>query len=311
MSDDWHGRRRIPSLNWLRVFEAAARTGSFARAAEILNMSPPAVSQQVRALEGHLGTALFNRGPRNVSLTDVGRAFLPTVQSSLWAMETSAEALFGDRRRASLTVHANMLLANGWLAPRLGRFRAENPDIAITLVTAVRDEDYLYQAADLRILFTAGSGRIREDAAQGGDRLFGERLYPVALPEIAAQVGDDGNGLLAWPLVEVAGHQASWLRYLESIGLDAIGLRPFLVCDSTVLAFSLAAGGGLVALARSPASDSLEGRFGLVPCCPGTAVPGYDHYRLIHPGASVLSAAGRRFRDWLLAESAAMEKAAV
>ena len=80
--------RRIPSLNWLRVFEAAARAGSFARAAETLNISPPAVGQQIRALEDHLGRALFERGPQSVMLTEAGRAYLPA----------GAQALHGDRK---------------------------------------------------------------------------------------------------------------------------------------------------------------------------------------------------------------------
>jgi DNA-binding transcriptional LysR family regulator len=68
--------RRVTSLNWIRVFEAAARTSSFVRAAERLAMSPPAVSQQIRALEDHLGLQLFKRAAAGVTLTDDGRALL-------------------------------------------------------------------------------------------------------------------------------------------------------------------------------------------------------------------------------------------
>ena len=68
--------RRVTSLNWIRVFEAAARTRSFARAAERLAMSPPTVSQQIRALEDHLGLRLFKRASAGVTLTDDGRALL-------------------------------------------------------------------------------------------------------------------------------------------------------------------------------------------------------------------------------------------
>jgi len=80
-------RRSIPSLNWLRVFEAAARGESFARAAELLNMSTSAVSQQIKALETHFGTALFKRGPKHVELTDAAHAFLPVVRQSLSTVE--------------------------------------------------------------------------------------------------------------------------------------------------------------------------------------------------------------------------------
>ena len=73
----------IPSLNWLRVFEAAARMENFARAAELLDMSTSGVSQQIKALESHFGEQLFERGARNVKLTDAGHAFLPAVRQAL------------------------------------------------------------------------------------------------------------------------------------------------------------------------------------------------------------------------------------
>ena len=88
--------RHIPSLNWLRVFEAAARAGSFAGAAETLNMSPPAVGQQIRALENHVGRALFERGPQSVMLTEAGRAYLPAGAQALHGIESTTADLFGE-----------------------------------------------------------------------------------------------------------------------------------------------------------------------------------------------------------------------
>ena len=84
----------VPSLNWLRVFEAAARFQSFARAAEELNMSAAAVSQQVRALEDRVGAPLFTRAAHSVALTDLGRAYLPIVQQSLLTLQNATEGLF-------------------------------------------------------------------------------------------------------------------------------------------------------------------------------------------------------------------------
>ena len=78
---------RVASLNWLRVFEAAVRSESLARAAVPLNMSPAAMSQQVRALEEHLGRALFQRGAQSVMLTEAGRAYLPPVQQALGTLD--------------------------------------------------------------------------------------------------------------------------------------------------------------------------------------------------------------------------------
>lgn len=113
---------RIPFLNWLRVFEAAARTESFARAAAQLNMSPAAVSQQVKALETQLGTPLFQRHAHAVTLTEAGRAFLPSVQQSLLLLETATTGLFGASRQQRLFVQSVLLFAHGILAPALPRF---------------------------------------------------------------------------------------------------------------------------------------------------------------------------------------------
>ena len=108
-------KRGIPSLNWLRVFEAAARLENFARAAEFLHMSTSAVSQQIKALESHLGEELFNRGPRHVELTDAGHAFLPTVRQSLASIEETTASLFGQNKDNTLTLQADLNLALSWL----------------------------------------------------------------------------------------------------------------------------------------------------------------------------------------------------
>ena len=96
----------VPSLNWLRVFEAAARCESFSRAAAQLNMSPAAVSQQVRALEERLDMALFERHAHAVTLTEVGRAYLPSVQQALLTLENATEGLFGAARAQQLFVQS-------------------------------------------------------------------------------------------------------------------------------------------------------------------------------------------------------------
>ncbi|MCP4818698.1 MAG: LysR family transcriptional regulator, partial [Shimia sp.] len=102
---------RIPSLNWLRVFEAAARTESFARAAAQLNMSPAAVSQQVKSLEERLGAPLFVRKAHSVQLTDAGRAYLPPVQQSLMTLEEATEGLFGRTREEALYLNCVLIFA--------------------------------------------------------------------------------------------------------------------------------------------------------------------------------------------------------
>ena len=285
---------RIPSLNWLRVFEAAARTGSFSRAAQDLNMSAAAVSQQIKALEGHLKKALFVRGASHVTLTGEGKAYLPVVAQSLHAVEIATGNLFGDRARPVLTVQCSLMLATGWLARRLPAFRATHPEIQLTLATAVHQDEFRRMAADLTITF--GLPPARSDDT---DLLFGERLYPVAPPQIAETIEAPGD-LAKWPLIEIASHRANWFAVLPADGPEP----RFIYTDNTVTAFSLASGGA-IALARAPASDGLQDHFGLVRCLPGHTREGTQSYQLVYPARSSLSKAATAFRTWLLDQAAA------
>jgi LysR family glycine cleavage system transcriptional activator len=284
---------RVPSLNWLRVFEAAARTESFARAGRVLNMSAAAVSQQVKALETHLGKELFVRHAHAVTLTDVGRAYLPGVQQSLQLLEASTEGLFGTRAEQPLYVQSILLFAHGVLAPRMPEFTQTHPDIRLILSTGNIPADFANRFSDLQIVFGAASAFGAEH-----DPLMGEVLFPVASPEIAAAVNAPDD-LLAHPLIEVATHRAGWPHVLEALRLPTHGAR-LSFADSTVMAASLAAHGGGIALARAPASDVVVSQAGLVPCLPDVRIDGREGYHLVYPDRDALRPAARRFRDWLL-----------
>lgn len=288
---------RIPSLNWLRVFEAAARTQSFVRAAELLNMSPPAVSQQIKSLETYLGRELFERGPHSVRLTPAGDAFLPSVQQALLSVETAAAGLFGTRAETTIHLQATLVLAAGWLGPRLARFHAANPGIRVRLTTANLNADYLREEPDVRIVY----GHLNL-AGPAPERLLAEALAPVATPELAARISTPED-LLAHPLIEVETHRSGWLQVFAELGLNPQSPPRFEFTDSTVMALALASSGEAIALARVPAARQLAQMHGLAPCLPDVApVVAVDHYWLHMPPAP--SRALRRFRDWLLAEAA-------
>ncbi len=284
---------RVPSLNWLRVFEAAARTESFARAALQLNMSAAAVSQQVKALETHLGTPLFHRHAHAVTLTEAGRAYLPSVQQSLLMLETATSGLFGDSRSQQLYVQSVLLFAHGILAPRLGTFQDLHPKINLVLSTGNSAMDFSNQFTDLQIVF-GNPATYNAD----GDRLMEEVLWPVAPPDLADQIREPKD-LLQHTLIEVATHRAGW-PYL----FDALQVLPgsarYMFADSTVMAVALSAAGLGIALARAPASDAILQNSGLVRCLPEVAVVGQEAYHLTYPDRGALRPAARRFRSWLL-----------
>ena len=290
-------RRGIPSLNWLRVFEAAARHENFARAAQQLNMSTSAVSQQIKALESHFGAELFERGPRHVELTDAGHAFLPAVQQSLVMVEESASTLFGEERDDTLMLQANLLFTIGWLAPRLPAFEARHPRVQLHLDGAYHDLDYQRPGFDLRILF----GPVHRSWGQC-DRLFDETIYPVARPEVAAEIAS-GKDFLDHHLVQITTHRINWNQILRALGVDSIPNNRFRFTDSTPMSLSMAASGYGIALARSPTTDSLVDSLGLVPCKASAGLASSEAYYLIYRNTESLSRAASGFRDWLLEEA--------
>ncbi|MEM1238132.1 MAG: LysR family transcriptional regulator [Pseudomonadota bacterium] len=283
----------VPSLNWLRVFEAAARCESFARAAEELNMSAAAVSQQVRALEERLEAALFERRPHAVHLTDKGRAYLPGVQQALLTLQSTTEGLFGPARAQPLYVQAVLLFAHGFLARGYADFTSAHPGIMLNLTTGNMPYDFTVGVSDLRIVH-GDPTPFRGDS----DRLLGEALYPVAPPDVAEQIRKPAD-LLGHALIEVNSHRAGWPMIFDALGQPAAAPR-MIYTDTTLMAFGLARAGAGIALARAPASDLAMSEAGLVPCLPDLSVEGREAYHLIYPDRAALRPSARAFRTWLM-----------
>jgi LysR family transcriptional regulator, glycine cleavage system transcriptional activator len=290
---------RIPSLNWLRVFEAAARAQSFARAAETLNMTAPAVSQQIRALEDHLGRQLFQRAPQRVTLTTAGAAFLPVVQQSLASVETTAAALFGGAGQTTITLQAVTLLAMSWLPTRLAAFEAAHPRLRVTVIGGESLADFRTilpgREPDLQIAFGSVT-----DFADTAEPFIHETLKVVAAPDVASSIRTPGD-LANHSLLEVAAHRSGWHQLLSSCPDVDLRAMDFRMTDTTPYAFTLAAQGLGVALARAPASDELVRVLGLQYCDILQDTRGLQRYFFLQPGGSALSRHAALLKNWLLA----------
>ncbi len=291
---------RIPSLNWLRVFEAAARHESFAQAAGQLNMSAAAVSQQIRALEERLEAPLFERHAHAVTLTDLGRAYLPSVQQALLTLENATGGLFGKVREQPLFVQSVLLFAHGFLTKGYGAFTEAHPDIALNLTTANMGYEFSQGFNDLQIVF----GNPQVYGAES-DWLIGEELYPVARPEIANEIHAPKD-LLEHRLIEVLTHRAGWPNVFEHLDLLP-GSARYVYADSTIMALAMASEGVGIALARAPASDKAMDDAGLVPCLNGLRVDGREGYYLTYADRSALRPPARLFREWLLERCAKLD----
>ena len=293
----------MPSLNWLRVFEAAARTESFARAAEQLNMSAPAVSQQIRALEGHLGNALFERRAQQVILTEAGRAFLPVVSQSLAAVETTAATLFGDTSKHRVTLQAVTVLAMSWLPKKIEGFEAAHPNVSVTLITGNLLSEFRTvlpgREPDLQIAFGSAT-----DFPESAVPLFGETLSAVASDEVARDVATVLD-LRRFKLLEVATHRAGWHQILAREGDVRFDEMQFLMVDNTPLSLMMAAQGLGVALARAPASDAMVAALRLERVACLGSVAGQQRYWMIQPEAQATHRATLALKDWLIDQAMA------
>jgi LysR family glycine cleavage system transcriptional activator len=175
-------RRRLPSLNTLRVFESGARRLSFTRAAEELNVTQAAVSHQIKALEEWLGTPLFLRLSRGLKLTAAAERYLRDVTAALDLISTATNQLIRPGNRRILSVATMDSFASTWLVPRLKGFRRQYPDIDLRIRSVSREVDVFERGdADLEIRY--GDGNWPELSAT---RLMDEEIFPVCSPAIAA-----------------------------------------------------------------------------------------------------------------------------
>ncbi|WP_397379753.1 LysR substrate-binding domain-containing protein [Pseudomonas sp.] len=171
-----------PPLNALRGFEAAARLGSFHKAADELHLTQSAISQQIRSLESFLEQPLFFRSGRSVSLTDAGHDLLSTTQSLLQQLAVGIRRLEQYRKPNQLVVNTTPAFARHWLVPRLGEFHRLHPAIDLWLFTSDDVPDMVAQTIDIAV---------RDDLSAQAECSFRvlleDRLYPAAHPSLLAQ----------------------------------------------------------------------------------------------------------------------------
>ena len=186
-------------LDWIRAFEAAARLGSFTAAAAETGLTQAAISQRIGNLEARLGTRLFQRGARGVSLTAEAEAWLPHASEALMILHQSAEDIFSARAR-SLTLVASASVTRGWLMPRLPRLEAK-AGVGFRTLMVEADEAPGRGVAVVRY----GGGTWPGLRAA---RLYPEELAPVGTPALLA-----GADIAALPRIAVTGPRAGWSEW--------------------------------------------------------------------------------------------------
>ena len=298
---------RLPSLNALRAFEAAARRRSLTEAARELNVTPAAVSHQVKALEADLGVRLLRRVKGEFVLSADAEAALPGLRAGFDRLAEAARRLRGGAGDF-LTISVGPTFAATWLVRRLGDFTERFPGIEVRLQTTDALADFARDGVDVGIRFGRGVHPGCESI-----RLFDEKIFPVCAPALLARGRplESPDGLAAHTLLHVDWTPGAaddetfdwemWLRAAGAQGVDHTRGPRF---SHSSIALQMAVDGRGVALGSdSLARDDLDA---------GRLVRPFDvaltidfAYYLVYPRDSADAPGIAAFRDWMLSRTAA------
>ncbi len=284
-------------LSAIRVFEAAARLGSFTRAAAELNITQAAVSWQVKALEQRLDQPLFRRLPREVVLTPSGER-LARAASEVVTVLRAALSDLTDTGEGVLAITTLQSLAAVWLAPRLGAFQLAHPQIAVRLEASGRVVDLTRE--DMDVAIRSGSG---DWPGLASHYLFSADGAPLCTPQMAHDLNlNEPRDLLQAPRIGLASEWDAWFA-AAGVEVPSIEGTPRLAADAQSLEVASALAGHGVALG-SPVlfgADIAQDRL----VCPFDARISFGNgYWLVYPADRRRAAKITAFRDWLLAQVA-------
>ena len=291
--------RRIPPLNALKSFEAAARHLSFTKAADELFVTQAAISHQIKTLEEFLGMPLFRRLNRSLMLTDEGQILFPAMSEALDLIMVTTDRLHRHQQVGMLNIATMDSLAANWLVPRLGRFRRAYPDIDVRVSTSDELIDYARVGIDLGIRYGRGDW-----PGVHVTHLMTEEIFPVCSPKILGgehklNTPDD---LQNFTLLH-DDMREDWRMWLMAVGATKVDpLRGPGFMHSN-LVYQAAVFGEGVALGRSVlVADELEqGRLVKVL---DFSLPANYAYWIVSPIAAAEHPKVKLLRDWLLAEAA-------
>jgi LysR family glycine cleavage system transcriptional activator len=285
--------RRLPPLSSLRPFEAAARLGSFTRAAGELHLTHGAVSHQVRGLEEHLGTALFTRHGKRVALTATGRAFSERVRSALEAIAQAADMARPARREQRLTLSVLPSFASRWLMPRMIRFMESHPQVEVNVLATTALADFAADGIDIALRF--GKGPWPPHACEA---FLDDEYFPVASPKLK-RLPKEPRDLLGMRIMRE--DRDGWQQWFAAAGVEVdTPLQGPFFNDSTYSLQAAARGEGIALARRSIVGEDLE-RGALVRLFRIKA-PTRERYWFVSPKELADAPRVKAFRDWVRSE---------
>lgn len=294
---------RLPPLNALRAFVAAARHLSFSRAAEELFVTPAAVSQQVKLLEDHLGHVLFRRTNRALLLTDEGQALLPGLAEAFALMHHALASLETLDDTGVLTVSMAPSFAAKWLVPRLESFQSLHPDIDVRVTASMNLVAFADDGVDCAIRYGLG-----QYPGLVVDKLLDESVVPVCSPALRG-AGAPPELLRDVTLLhddspEQDASCPTWRMWLKAAGIDGVDAGRGLHFNqaSLVLEAAIAGRGAALAKVQLAGEDLRSGR--LVRLFDVSQPVAFGYY-FVCPPAKAAQRKVALFRDWILRETKA------
>ena len=285
--------RRLPPLSALRPFEAAARLQSFSRAADELHLTHGAISRQVRALEDHVGVALFTRHGKRVTLTASGRAFAERVRAALHEIMLAAEAVNPSRRDHRLTVSVLPSFASRWLMPRLIRFMEAHPEIEVSVTATTALANFTTDEVDIAVRFGRGPY-----PTLVSEPFLEDEWFPVASPKL--KTPKQPRDLLHMRLIRE--DEDYWDEWFVAAGVkldQPLAGGPYFN-DATYSIQAAARGEGIALARRSIIGEDLER--GVLKRLFDVAVKTNERYWFVSPKETAELPKVRVFREWMKAE---------
>lgn len=251
--------RRLPSLNQLRSFEAAARHESIKHGAEELSVTPTAVSHQIKALEQALNTSLFRRMTRQITLTEAGRELAVKLGKAMDEIEAAVAMTQKSDQIGIFKITVAPFFGNRWLLPRLPAFEALHPEIKIETFLSFDNVDLDKSGFDAAVRY--GSG---EWQGMSSELICNDRIRPVCAPQLldGCELPVSADRILEMPLACASHWRDDWLAWADAAGMGGTARMNIVEYESRAVMFDAALSGNAVILAdpKLTAADEAVGR---------------------------------------------------
>ncbi|WP_138473059.1 LysR substrate-binding domain-containing protein [Poseidonocella sp. HB161398] len=285
----------LPPFRAITAFHATARTGSMQAASDVLGVTPSAVSQQIQAIEAHIGVRLFSRTGRKVVLTEAGERYYELIRDEIERITVATEQMRGLSSFTVLNIRVAPTFANKWVLPRLPDFIEKHPDIELRLDATNDPPDFTRENIDLEIRHGAGDWR-----GMYVECLADEQVQVLCAPEYAAPASLDIEDLPDHRLIHSVKNVTQWARWFELQGYAPDKPLCRTLFDRAHMSIDMAASGlGIALESRLTASAELASGRLVCPMRPGLRDVWQQSLWLVCPSAHLNRRKVRRFIDWL------------